>query len=392
MKLGDLCRIESKQVMPNFFKNYEFYVGLENIEKESGKLSYQRVNNVNLKSAKFAFTPDCILFGKLRPYLKKVALASVTGICSTDILPLKPNQALINKEYLYFFLRTPSVTSMVTAKSTGANLPRISPALLLDTDVPVPEMSTQEQIVNMLRKSELLREKREQVNEISSRLLQSLFLRMFSDSDGRSSKLTIGELLKRKYLLLHKDGNHGSLYPRAYEFSKSGEGVPFITAKDIDETGQIIESSISRLNYKKANQLKIGWLEKGDVLLAHNATVGRVGLYNGAFKRALIGTSLTAFRPNPEFMTSEYLFSALRSSAFQGQLTLIMKQTTRNQVPITTQRELLLMAPPIEAQQKYSCVFRKLTEIQQKQSLSMDKIGLVFDSMMLKCFKGEEAK
>lgn len=51
-------------------------------------------------------------------------------------------------------------------------------------------------------------------------------------------------------------------------------------------------------------------------------------------------------------MPPEFLFFALRAEEFQKQLTDAMKQTTRNQVPITRQRELTLPLPPLADQRR----------------------------------------
>jgi type I restriction enzyme S subunit len=90
----------------------------------------------------------------------------------------------------------------------------------------------------------------------------------------------------------------------------------------------------------------------GDVVLAHNATVGKVGLYRGEYERAIVGTSLTIFRPNLERILPEFLFAALRARDFQSQLTKNMGQTTRNQVP--AQRSLKFPIPNIKTQELFA--------------------------------------
>ncbi|MGB9203642.1 MAG: hypothetical protein WCB94_06655, partial [Terriglobales bacterium] len=60
------------------------------------------------------------------------------------------------------------------------------------------------------------------------------------------------------------------------------------------------------MNESKALELKIGWIVGGDVLLAHNASVGKVGLYEGQFEKSLIGTSLTCFRTDADKLMPEY--------------------------------------------------------------------------------------
>ena len=60
-------------------------------------------------------------------------------------------------------------------------------------------------------------------------------------------------------------------------------GVPFLSAKAISDDGIVDYTLIEKLREDKAKQLRIGWIRKGDVLLAHNASVGKVALYDGRF-------------------------------------------------------------------------------------------------------------
>src|SRR2546425_3025714 len=104
-ELGEVCKLPERQVRPAEFPAYEHYIGLEDIEADTGRIiAYKNVSRANLKSSKFHFDESCILYGKLRPYLNKVAIPRVSGICSTDILPLRPVSKIAVKEYLYYFL------------------------------------------------------------------------------------------------------------------------------------------------------------------------------------------------------------------------------------------------------------------------------------------------
>lgn len=170
--------------------------------------------------------------------------------------------------------------------------------------------------------------------------------------DGWASE-TIESLRTSGAIIGHQDGNHGSLYPRVHEFGP--EGVPFLTAKSLSNGRIDIEGS-PRLPDDRADQLRIGFTQTGDVLLAHNATVGRVAVVPEFQGRLLLGTSLTYFRVNPARLSPQYLAAYLTSPAFQKQLEAVMNQTTRNQVPITTQRFLRIVVPPLPTQRRIAAI------------------------------------
>ncbi|HMR24683.1 MAG TPA: restriction endonuclease subunit S [Oligoflexia bacterium] len=161
--------------------------------------------------------------------------------------------------------------------------------------------------------------------------------------------MSVGEMLKDGYLLHHMDGNHGALYPRASEFVEAG--VPYLTANAII-SGQVDWTQAKYLTPERAGKLQKGFAKDGDVLFAHNATVGPVALLRTDEEQVVLSTTLTYYRCNPNKLDNRYLKHALGSSLFSRQYERIMGQSTRNQVPITTQRKLHVPLPPLAEQKK----------------------------------------
>jgi type I restriction enzyme S subunit len=113
-----------------------------------------------------------------------------------------------------------------------------------------------------------------------------------------------------------------------------------------------------------------------------------VALYDGRFGRALIGTSLTAFRPNQESLKPIFLAAALRAKDFQVQLERNMGQTTRNQVPITAQRELFLPTPPISLQQTFSTRIQAAEALKATHRTALAELDTLFASLQHRAFSG----
>ena len=88
--LGEVATIERSSIQPGNIRSGTIYVGLEHIDGNGVFLAPKPVVAGELASAKFNFTADHVLYGKLRPYLAKIACPDFSGICSTDILPILP--------------------------------------------------------------------------------------------------------------------------------------------------------------------------------------------------------------------------------------------------------------------------------------------------------------
>lgn len=148
-----LIEIKPKSIKPENIQELDKYVGLENIEKDLGNLiNIKNAINEDLKSNKFHFDENTILYGKLRPYLNKVALPSFSGVCSTDILPIKVIRA--NKIFVVFIIRHNSFVDIMTSRATGANLPRVNKSDLLTQKVFNPPIELQNKFAKIIEKIE----------------------------------------------------------------------------------------------------------------------------------------------------------------------------------------------------------------------------------------------
>ncbi|HTN30434.1 MAG TPA: restriction endonuclease subunit S [Pseudomonas sp.] len=170
-------------------------------------------------------------------------------------------------------------------------------------------------------------------------------------SEAIVGRFSISNLIKAGVITAHKDGNFGSLYPRIDDFVE--DGIPLLTAKFVSD-GRIDFDAAQKLSQDKAVKLPYGFIQTGDVLLSHNATVGRVAVVPELNGQAMIGTSLTYFRLDSSRLLPRYLACFFESRDFQNQLSSVMGLSTRNQVPITAQRLLEVEVPPLAVQRQLS--------------------------------------
>lgn len=98
------------------------YVGLDYIEKRQiGLTDWGCASEVD--SIKTKFSKDDLLFGKLRPYFHKVAIAPVAGICSSDIFVFRAKYRE-DRAYMYLAFSQDSFVASATGGVTGTRMPR----------------------------------------------------------------------------------------------------------------------------------------------------------------------------------------------------------------------------------------------------------------------------
>jgi len=180
VSLKQVCPILRKSILPEKLDKGLYYVGLEHIESQTG-IILQKLNakSQNLKSNKFLFDADCILYGKLRPYLNKIALPNFEGVCSTDILPLKPERDKANKYYIAYLLKTKNFVDRANSLCAGANLPRLSPKDLENLKIPLPPLPLQQKFAKIVEQVEKMKENVKETNLNSKMLFDSLMQKAF---------------------------------------------------------------------------------------------------------------------------------------------------------------------------------------------------------------------
>lgn len=142
--LGEVCDFDKQQ---GLHKNLP-YVGLEHIESHTAQF-IGSTDPVVVKSATFRFSKQHVLYGRLRPYLKKAFSPDFEGHCSTEIFPIKPKPGL-SREYLLYWLLSDETTEKINATSTGARMPRADMNKVLGFDFPLPPLPEQHRIVAIL--------------------------------------------------------------------------------------------------------------------------------------------------------------------------------------------------------------------------------------------------
>lgn len=137
---ADSIRIDDLATNPRIGARPPFgaghYVGLEHVPRRLMWLT-DTGDTDGLASGKFEFARDDVLFGKLRPYFHKVVVADRAGVCSTDILVLRPrSQAL--RGFMWAAAASDGVVGRVSAMSEGTRMPRTDWSSLASSEVPWP--------------------------------------------------------------------------------------------------------------------------------------------------------------------------------------------------------------------------------------------------------------
>ena len=149
--LGEITNYgKTTQKCPKDLKPDDWILELEDIKKESGillnKITFEERQS---KSNKIIFYKGDVLFGTLRPYLKKVIIANDNGYCSSEIMPFNSGNEITNHYLAYLFL-SDFMGNKIATLTYGTRMPRLGTKNGRELPIPLPPLETQKQIVEIL--------------------------------------------------------------------------------------------------------------------------------------------------------------------------------------------------------------------------------------------------
>lgn len=145
-KLGEIATNKSKKYNPKNKNTFIKCVELEHLVSETGQL-LGFTDGSQSGSIKNVFQKGDVLFGKLRPYLKKYHQPNFDGVCSSEIWVLNGKE--ISNDFLYYLIQTNSFIDLAN-QSSGSKMPRADWSILENGLFSFPNSDEQQKITSFL--------------------------------------------------------------------------------------------------------------------------------------------------------------------------------------------------------------------------------------------------
>jgi type I restriction enzyme, S subunit len=339
------------------------YVGLENIEPQTGKLI--DINNEMQESVSKLFEKNDVLLGKLRPYLAKVWHANFEGKCSVEFLVFKGLD--FDSKFLSLLLLSEGSIKTINSSTYGAKMPRAEWTFIGNMIFPIPTMGEQKQIVKFLDKKigkinldiqknqrliKLLKEKKQStINEVVSKGMD------LSVQMKDSGIAWIGNVPKhwKKSATKH-----------VIKFIKSGVsrllstediGYPVLRSSNIAD-GKLVLGDIKYWHKEdtKGVNLKAFILDDKDIILNFINSMAQIGkscLFLNQERSWIYTTNNFRIKILKNKVTPEY-FSWLLNSNYMKKLMISISQPAVNQASFTKDdfKLLKIIYPDLDEQRK----------------------------------------
>ncbi|MDP2728873.1 MAG: restriction endonuclease subunit S [Dehalococcoidales bacterium] len=314
--IRDTCRPDEIEEAP--------YIGLEHIEE--GTLRLLEVgNSKDVTSVKSQFQSGDILFGKLRPYFRKVVRPSFSGVCSTDIWVLRAKNS-IDQGYLFYWMASQEFVDSATQASEGTKMPRAKWDFLERLEKPVPPLREQRAIAHILGTLDDKIELNRQMNRTLEAMAQALFKSWFVDfepfrnqgmQDSPLGEIPVGwRVVRLEEIACFVKG----VSYRSEDLRESNTAL--VTLKSITRGGGYQHEGLKPYigEYKPQQRL-----QPGEIVVAHTDLTQKAEVLGRAARvqahpqlQTLVASlDLVVVRPTEERASNEFLYGMLSRDEFQ---------------------------------------------------------------------------
>ena len=220
--LGECATLVRDTVDPLAMSSDVPYIGLGHIPRDRLAVASHGVAS-DVTSTKTRFRRGDILFGRLRPYFRKIARPQYNGVCSTDIWVVRARTG-VDQEYLFYQMASQQFVDYATSGSEGTRMPRAQWSHVAQYSIVLPRLAEQRRIARILGTvDDKIKLNRRMIMTLDS-ALTAVFRQWFSPIDE-----------KRHVPVGWTRSNIGACYkltmgqsPPSHTYNDCGEGWPFL--------------------------------------------------------------------------------------------------------------------------------------------------------------------
>lgn len=366
-KLEDFCIINpNSSSLPDTF----YYIDLECVENGRIVSDLNAIDKVSAPSrAQRVLVVNDLLYQMVRPYQRNNFLfiqeKELPTVASTGYAQIRTKDNDIR--FLYQKLHTDSFVKCAMQRSTGTGYPAINSTDLATINIKLPEIDEQKKIAEFLSKvDEVIAEREEEVKDLEKQkkgLMQKIFSQQIRFTDSNNNPYPDWKEKILYDITDVRDGTHDS--PKYVSF-----GYPLVTSKNLTKDGKLDFTDISYITENDYNEInKRSKVHIGDILFGMIGTIGKpvvIQQDNFAIKNV-------ALIKNNNDNINRYLVHYLQSDDILRQFHVEIAGGTQKFIALGLIRNLKILLPCLEEQQKIANLLSKLDElIEEKKALLSD--------------------
>ena len=374
-KLSDIAPIRQGAV-PDEFPCW--LLNLDMVESNTGRIiKYLYVQSDEIGASTVAFDTSNVLYSKLRPYLNKVVLPDRPGFATSEMLPLMPNTAIITREYLTYFLRSPRFVGYINEKTSGAKMPRANTADLKTAEIDCPSIEQQTSIVGMLERVTHIIELRQRQLRAFDTLIKARFIEMFGDQEQFESA-PLDNSVEEMFI-----GPFGSsLKNECFVPPDQGFCIVYEQKHAIRKTMDVETRYVDEHKYKELQRFTV---RGGDIIVSCRGTIGETFIVPDDAPMGIMHPSIMKIRLKSE-RYDRVFFDHLLQSILKQHEAEANGSGVKMAITATALGQEMFIIPPLSVQRQFAAFVSQVDKSKVVIQAALDKAQTLFDSLMQKYF------
>lgn len=325
-----------------------------------------------------------VLVSTVRPNLNSIAMVPLEldgQIASTGFCVLRPNQKVMDGRYLFYFAMTPDFISALISRVRGAHYPAVSDGIVKNIQIPLPSLSEQRRIVQILDQADGLRKRRAEADAKVAHILPALFYKMFGDPAVNPMGWPIEPLDKVTNVIYR--------YPTFYGVDYVDEGVPVVRISDIGESGILnrCHDSYVRVPKEFSDKFPLTIVKHLDIVMAvRGDTTGKMGLVPPELEGANLSPNLIRISPLRERIEPLYLLGHMLLA--KTLISQYITNTAKKSITASNIKTLPIMVPDSKKQIAFHKAFEEVLKVGQNREIVAETIKGLFFTLLNQAFTG----
>ncbi len=304
----------------------------------------------------------------------------------SSVALLRPHAGQLDARYLVHWLNSPAGRAHMMRNMSGSAIRRLVLREIRRAQIPIPSISKQRRIADVLDRAEALRTKRRAVLAQFDALAQSIFLEVFGDPITNPRAWPRSEL---NGLCRSAEGiKCGPFGTQLAKREVGTEGVPLWGIRNVNALFELPTHEF--LSVGTAKRLMQYSLEPGDIVMTRKGTVGNCAVYPEKFPLGIMHSDLLRIRVDRDTCDPIFLSHQLHYSRnVERQLLLISGGAVMPGINVTKLKSLTVLVPPLQLQRKFAHQVRALEKLKSVQYASSRELDILFESLQHRAFRGE---
>lgn len=348
----------------------------------------KRVSASREKREKYSLQPFDILFNNTNSpaLVGKTALFVEEGdfLFSNHMTRVRVRRNVANPSYIARYLHwvwnTGGFRHMVTQWVSQAAINRNQ---LTRLAIPVPPLSEQRRIVEILDHADAIRMKRAESDAQAERILPALFYKMFGDPATNSLGWDIKSVADLSVLVTKGES------PKWQGFGYVEKGIRFVTSENV-LFGKIDLAKPKFIAEDFHQKLERSQLRTDDILFnIVGASIGRACIVRSEALPANINQAVAMVRLDTTKALPLFILTQILTPQIQQVILSSRVEAARANISLSDIRELKLLVPPIEKQERFVIRARSLFSSLEKQVTATEAVDILFNVLLHRAFAGD---